>query len=222
MNKRLVVTGILILACSIIFKLLVIGISNIKIDEFHPAAVIFVVDSSASNQSKLSEEIAYLKSVCSVLDPEDSIKILKVSQDSYLIYEGSPMNNSTINKTLKEFTKPDSTEYGTAYGEAIKKAFEHALNMKKEGYITSIVVIGDLENEGDAAKQIDWSTLPENVKKIKKYIPEISMMFVYAHPQKLDLVKTKLSPVLGENKLIVANEQTVSNSQRKLLDAIGR
>ncbi len=222
MNKRLVVTGILILACSIIFKLLVIGISNIKIDEFHPAAVIFVVDSSASNQSKLSEEIAYLKSVCSVLDPEDSIKILKVSQDSYLIYEGSPMNNSTINKTLKEFTKTDSTEYGTAYGEAIKKAFEHALNMKKEGYIPSIVVIGDLENEGDAAKQIDWSTLPENVKKIKKYIPEISMMFVYAHPQKLDLVKTKLSPVLGENKLIVANEQTVSNSQRKLLDAIGR
>ena len=222
MNKRLVVTGILILACSIIFKLLVIGISNIKIDEFHPAAVIFVVDSSASNQSKLSEEIAYLISVCSVLDPEDSIKILKVSQDSYLIYEGSPMNNSTINKTLKEFTKPDSTEYGTAYGEAIKKAFEHALNMKKEGYIPSIVVIGDLENEGDAAKQIDWSTLPENVKKIKKYIPEISMMFVYAHPQKLDLVKTKLSPVLGENKLIVANEQTVSNSQRKLLDAIGR
>ena len=222
MNKRLVVTGILILACSIIFKLLVIGISNIKIDEFHPAAVIFVVDSSASNQSKLSEEIAYLKSVCSVLDPEDSIKILKVSQDSYLIYEGSPMNNSTINKTLKEFTKPDSTEYGTAYGEAIKKAFEHALNMKKEGYIPSIVVIGDLENEGDAAKQIDWSTLPENVKKIKKYIPEISMMFVYAHPQKLDLVKTKLSPVLGENNLIVANEQTVSNSQRKLLDAIGR
>lgn len=222
MNKRLIVTGILILACSIVCKLLFIGISNIKIDEFHPAAVIFVVDSSASNQAKLEEEIDYLKSVCSILDPEDSIKILKVSQDSYLIYEGSPMNNSTINKTLKEFTQLDSREYGTAYGEAVKKAFEHALNMKKEGYIPSIVIIGDLENEGDAAKQLDWDTLPENVKKIKKYIPEISMMFVYAHPQKLDLVKTKLTPILGENKLIVANEQTVSNSQRKLLDAIGR
>ena len=222
MNKRLIVTGILILACSIVCKLLFIGISNIKIDEFHPAADIFVVNSSASNQAKLEEEIDYLKSVCSILDPEDSIKILKVSQDSYLIYEGSPMNNSTINKTLKEFTQLDSSEYGTAYGEAVKKAFEHALNMKKEGYIPSIVIIGDLENEGDAAKQLDWDTLPENVKKIKKYIPEISMMFVYAHPQKLDLVKTKLTPILGENKLIVANEQTVSNSQRKLLDAIGR
>lgn len=222
MNKKLIITGILILICSIVFKLLYIGIKNIKIDDFHPAAVIFVVDSSASNQSKLAEEIDYLKSVCSILDPEDTIKILRVSESSYLIYEGSPMNNSTINKTLKEFTQYDSTEYGTAYGEAVKKAFEHALNMKKEGYIPSIVVIGDLENEGDVSKQIEWDTLADNVRKIKKYIPELSMMFVYAHPQKLDLVKTKLTPVLGENGLIVANEQTVSQSQRKLLQAIGR
>ena len=37
-----------------------------------------------------------------------------------------------------------------------------------------------------AAKQIDWNTLPQNVEKVKEYIPEISMMFVYAHPEKLD------------------------------------
>ena len=48
------------------------------------------------------------------------------------------------------------------------------------------------------------------------------MMFVYAHPQKLDMVKTKLAPVLGETKLIVANEKTASQTQRKLLEAIGR
>ena len=222
MNKKIVVTGILILICSIFIKVLYLGIRNIKIDDFHPAAIIFVVDSSASNQSNLQEEIEYLKSVCSILDPEDSIKILKVSQESYLIYEGSPMNNSTINKTLDEFTKYDNKEYGTAYGEALRKAFEHALNMKKEGYIPSIVVIGDLENEGALSKQIDWQTLPDNVKNIKKYIPEISMMFVYAHPQKLDMVKTKLAPVLGETKLIVANEKTASQTQRKLLEAIGR
>lgn len=222
MNKKIVVTGILILICSIFIKVLYLGIRNIKIDDFNPAAIIFVVDSSASNQSNLQEEIEYLKSVCSILDPEDSIKILKVSQESYLIYEGSPMNNSTINKTLDEFTKYDNKEYGTAYGEALRKAFEHALNMKKEGYIPSIVVIGDLENEGALSKQIDWQTLPDNVKNIKKYIPEISMMFVYAHPQKLDMVKTKLAPVLGETKLIVANEKTASQTQRKLLEAIGR
>ena len=222
MNKKIVVTGILILICSVFIKVLYLGIRNIKIDDFHPAAIIFVVDSSASNQSNLQEEIEYLKSVCSILDPEDSIKILKVSQESYLIYEGSPMNNSTINKTLDEFTKYDNKEYGTAYGEALRKAFEHALNMKKEGYIPSIVVIGDLENEGALSKQIDWQTLPDNVKNIKKYIPEISMMFVYANPKKIDMVKTKLAPVLGETKLIVANEKTASQTQRKLLEAIGR
>lgn len=222
MNKRLIISGFLILICAIILKLLYVGLKNIKIDEFHPAAVIFVVDSSASNQAKLDEEKDYLKSICAILDPEDVIKILKVSESSYLIYEGVPTDNSAINKTLGEFTKYDSEEYGTAYGEALKKAFEHALNMKKEGYVPSIVVIGDLENEGDVTKQIDWEKLPQNVKNIKKYIPEISMMFAYAHPEKLDLVKTKLTPVLGEKKLIVINEQSTSKSQRKLLEAIGR
>ena len=56
----------------------------------------------------------------------------------------------------------------------------------------------------------------------KKYIPEISMMFAYADPEKLDYVKTKLNPVLGEKKLIIVNEITVNKSQRRLLEAIGR
>ena len=222
MNKRLIISGILILVCSIVLKLIYCGIKNIKIDEFHPAAIIFVVDSSASNQAKLDEEIKYLKSVCAILDPEDTIKILKVSESSYLIYEGAPTDGSNISNALKEFTKYDSEEYGTAYGEALKKAFEHSLTMKKEGYVPSIVVIGDLENEGDVSKQIHWDTPAQSVKKEKKYIPEISMMFVYADPEKLDNVKMKLNPVLGEKKLVLVNEQTVDKSQRKLLEAIGR
>lgn len=221
-RKRLIILGLLILAISVIGKLIFCGLKNIKIDEFHPASVIFVVDSSASNQAKLNEEISYLKSLCSMLDPEDAIKILKVSEKSYLIYEGSPTDTSGISKSLNEFTKYNSNDYGTAYGEALKKAFEHALTMQKEGYTPAIVVIGDLENEGDVSKQIDWNTLPESVANVKKYIPEISMMFVYADPEKLDKVKTVLNPVLGEKKLIIAHEQTVNKTQRKLIEAIGR
>ena len=48
------------------------------------------------------------------------------------------------------------------------------------------------------------------------------MMFAYADPEKLDYVKTKLNPVLGEKKLIIVNEITVNKSQRRLLEAIGR
>lgn len=222
MNKRLITVGFLILGIAIIGKLLFMAAKNIKVDDFHKAAIMFVIDSSASNQKMLPEEIKYVKSLCSILDPEDEIKILKVSQDSYLIYEGSPSNTKGISKAVDAFTQYNSKDYGTAYGLALKKAFEHCLTMKKEGYVPAVVVIGDLENEGAIEKQINWDTLPENVKGVQEYIPELSMMFVYAHPEKLDLVKSKLNPVLGEKKLIIANETNVDKANRRFLEAIGR
>lgn len=222
MNKKLIILGILFLSIAIVLKLLYVGFKNIKVAEFHKAAVIFVLDSSASNQNMLDKEIKYLKSFCSLLDPEDEIKVLKVSQNSYLIYEGPPSDQSGITKALSKYTKYEKNAYGTAYGTALKKAFSHCLTMKEEGYNPSIVVIGDLENEGNPEGQVNWDTLPSNVKNVQKYIPEIAMMFVYAHPQKLDMVKEKLSPVLGEKRLIIANEQNTDKSQRRFLNAIGR
>ena len=222
MNKRLIMLGFLILAIAIIGKLLFIAGSKIKIDDFHKASIVFVIDSSASNQNKLQEQIKYAKSLCSILDPEDEIKILKVSQDSYLIYEGSPSDSKGITKSVEAFTKYNEKDYGTAYGLGLKKAFEHCLTMKKEGYVPAVVVIGDLANEGAVEKQINWETLPENVSNVKEYIPELAMMFVYAPPEKLDLVKTKLNPILGEKKLIIANEASVDKANRRFLEAIGR
>ena len=222
MNKRLIIIGVIILIASIVIKLLFVALKNIKVDEFHKSAIIFVLDSSASNQNMLNQEIKYLKSLCSILDPEDEIKILKVSEDSYLIYEGTPADSSGITKAVSKFTQLEKDAYGTAYGTALKKSFSHCLTMKKEGYNPSIVVIGDLENEGKAEGQINWDTLPENVKNVQQHIPELAMMFVYAHPQKLDMVKEKLTPVLGEKKLVIANEENTDKSQRRFLSAIGR
>lgn len=222
MNKRLIITGLLILAFSVIGKLLYCALKNIKVDDFKPSAVIFVVDSSASNQAKLPEQKKFLKQICSTLDPEDQIKIIKVSQDAYLIYEGSPYNNSEIAKAMEAFTKYAPEELGTAYGEALKKAFSHVLTMKKEGYVPAVIVMGDLENEGNISKQINWNTLPDNVKNVQKYAPDLAMWFLYAHPQKLDMVKEKLTPVFGEKNLIVSPEQTADKSLRKFIKAIGR
>ena len=92
----------------------------------------------------------------------------------------------------------------------------------KEGFVPAVVVIGDLENEGATEKQIDWNTLPDNVKNVQKYAPDISVMFLWAHPQKLDMVKEKLGPILGENKLVLAPEQNVDKALRKFITAIGR
>lgn len=222
LNKKLVTLGLVVLILSVAIRFIWAGLRQIKVDDFHPSAVIFVIDSSASNQKRLPEQKKTLRQICNLLDPEDQIKILRVSEDAYLIYEGSPMNGSSITKSMDAFTKFSAKDYGTAYGVGLKKAFSHALTMKKDGYVPAIVVIGDLENEGAIEKQINWDTLPENVQNVKKYAPNISMMFLDAHPAKLDLVKEKLTPVLGEAHLIVSPEQNIDKSIRRFLHAIGR
>lgn len=222
MNKKLIISGFLILTVCVVGKLLFSALKHLPVDDFHPAAVIFAIDSSASNQKNLPAQIKYVKQLCTVLDPEDAVKILKVSEKSYLIFEGSASNSKGISKSLEEFTKFESKDYGTAYGEALQKAFSHALTMYKDGYIPAVIIAGDLENEGSIEKQIDWETLPQSVKNLKDEIPDIAMIFLFAHPEKLDLVKTKLSPVLGEKKLVIATDTTGSATLRKILEAIGR
>ncbi len=216
---KIVLFGIFLV---IVIGLTALGLSKIKVDDFKKAAVILVVDSSASNQKDLPAEKMVIRQLCSMLDPEDHIKMLRVSEDAYIIYEGSPQSGAEIRKAMEKFTQLDSKEYGTAYGLALKKAFDHAITMSKEGYIPAVVVIGDLENEGDINKQINWDTLPAEVSNVKNQSEDFSMMFLYATPQKLDKVKEVLSPVLGEKKLITGNEVTTSKSLRVFLNAIGR
>ena len=222
MNKQAITISLIIIGAALLLKLCAAGIKNIKPDEFHPAAIMFVVDSSASNQKQLPEQKKVIKQICAQLDPEDKVKIIKVSQDAYLIYEGSAQNTSGMTKSMESFTKLEPNKYGTAYGDGIKKAFSYVLTTKKDGYIPGIVVIGDLENEGAVEKQINWNTLPKNISNVKKYAPDVAMMFLFAHPQKLDMVKEKLSPVLGEDKLILAPEETADKSIRNFFTAIGR
>ena len=221
-DKRLITLGIIILITSIVLKLVWSGLKNIKLDDFKPAAVIFVVDTSASNQKKLPEQKRFLQQICAQLDPEDQIKIIKVSEDAYIIYEGSPQNFSSIEKSLEAFAQYTPNDRGTAYGDGLKKAFNYALTMQKEGFLPSVIILGDLENEGASEKQINWDLLPKNISNVKKYIPELAMMFLFAHPQKLDFVKEKLYPVLGEQKLIVAAEENADKSLRKFFSALGR
>ncbi len=208
--------------CFVLLGLSILGLSKLKVDDFHKAAVIFVVDSSASNQKRLPKQKMIIRQLCSMLDPEDNIKILRVSEDSYLIYEGSPQSSAEVRKSMEKFTQINSKEYGTAYGLSLKKAFNHAINMKKDGYVPAVVVIGDLENEGASSKQINWNTIPDEVAKDKNKIGNFSMMFLYAEPEKLDMVKEKLTPVLGENHLIIGTEMTSNKALRRFLNAIGR
>ena len=218
-NIKLVLFGFLFVT---VVVLSIIGCSKVlKVDEFHKAAVIFIVDSSASNQKNLETQKTAIKRLCSMLDPEDHIKLMRVSEKSYIIYEGSPQV-SLIRKSLDKFTQYDKSEYGTSYGLAINKAIKHCENMAAEGYIPAIVVIGDLENEGNASAQIKWKNIPIEIAKTKAKTGKLSMFFLCDAPDKLDLVKEKLGPVLGEKYLIVETDYTSNNAFRRFLAAIGR
>lgn len=220
MDKRLITVGLVILGAAIFIKTAFVLLSHVKIDEFHKTAITFIVDTSSANQAKIPAQTKYIKSLCAVLDPEDAIKIIKTDKISYLIYEGSPGDGVAITNAMKKYTQNGSNQ--NSYGEAIKKAVDYSLTMKKNGYNASIVVIGNLEDNGDVSKRINWNTLPKNIEKTQKYLPELSMMFAFADPQKLDEVKTKLNPILGENKLILVNEVNLQKSNNKFIKAIGR
>jgi len=222
MDKRFKKLSLVVIILVLVFAGFVGCCRSIKIDEFTPAAVMFVVDSSASNQAKLEEQKKFIKQVCNRLDPEDKIKIIRVSEEAYLIFEGSPHSSKNITDSMNEFTKYDSKDWGTAYGQGIEKAFIYAESMKKEGYKSAMIVVGDLENEGAVEKQLNWNKLPQDVKKIQAIAPEFAMMFAYAHPQKLDLVKSKLTPVLGETKLVISTEQNIDKSINEFLGIIER
>ena len=222
MNKNTIKLVIVILAAIVAVILLFMKIKNIKVDDFHPAAVIFVIDSSASNQQKLDEQKDFVSQTCKRLDPEDHVKIIRVSEDAYLIYEGSALSSRNIRKSMEAFTQYDEKEWGTAYGEKKKKAMAYAKSMNDEGYTPAVVVVGDLENEGSKDKQIDWDNLPKQVKQLKALVPNFAMMFVYAHPQKLDMVKTKLNPILGESNLVISTEENLDKSLSRFLKAIER
>jgi hypothetical protein len=94
--------------------------------------------------------------------------------------------------------------------------------MKKDGYVPAVVVMGDLENEGAVENQINWETFPNEVNDVKNKADDFTMMFMYAHPSKLNLVKEKLGPVLGETHLIIGYETASNKALRNFLNAIGR
>lgn len=222
LTKRLYILSAVIAVVAIVIYFVIFGIKNIKINEFQPVAVTFLIDSSASNQKNIESQKRFVKQLCKNMDPEDKIKIIRVSEDAYLIYEGSPQDSAGISKSLDSFTKFSPEECGTAYGDAMKKAIGYCLVMKRDGYVPAVVTIGDLENEGATSKQLDWNTFPKNIQTTVKYAPDLTLMFVWAHPSKLDFVKNQLIPVMSEDKLIIATEEMTGKVSKKFFKSIGR
>ena len=224
MFRRALVLGLILPIVLYGIKIIIWGFSNIKLANFKPVAAIYLLDVSASNRTLIDKQSNTILKISKRLDSEDTALIYIVSENTYNVYDGNPHKLVAIREAIRKRGAYDSKAYGTAYGLAIKKAVGDALRYQAQGYTPLIVVLGDLENEGDITKQINWNTLPKNIRKTLQYIPDLKLVFLYAHPEKLDEVRQLLLPVFAEksNNLIVASEENVEQSTKKLLEVLGR
>lgn len=222
MFRKALIIGLILPIAAYLCKVIVVSISGIQVGEFKPVAAIFLLDISASSRGSLFEQQQCILRMTKKLDSEDHAKIYVISEDAYEVYDGGTHKTSDMRKALNKRSEYDEKAYGTAYGLALKKAIGDALRYKKDGYTPAIIVLGDLENEGAINKQINWNTLPKNIQNTKKYIPELTLAFLYAHPQRLDEVRHSLIKVMDESKLIIASEENVDLATRKFLQAVGR
>lgn len=222
MFRKALVLGILLPVIVFSLKMVVVAMSKVKFSDFKPVCAIFLLDISASNRDLLWKQQQAILKIGKKLDSEDHARIYVVTEDAYEVYDGAPHKTIAMRTAMQKRSEFDNKAYGTAYGVALKKAVGDALRYKSDGYTPAIIVMGDLENEGAIDKQINWATLPKNLKKTLEYIPDLSISFLYAHPQKLDEIRQILVPIMGEKRLIIATEENVDNSLRKFASAVGR
>lgn len=208
---------------SILVGILLVSLSGCSglMSEFKPVSTVIIIDTSASNRENFDKQKKFIKRLCAFLDPSDKINILKTSESVYLIFQGKPNRPVPIGKALNTYTVLDKNEKGTAYGQAMNRAFQLSAQAIDAGYTPAIVIVGDMEDEYVKDANINWGQLPEEIKTIKEKDPAFTMAFFYAHPQRLDFIHQKLGGILGEN-LVISPETSTNDSLRTFLEKIER
>ncbi len=222
MFRRTCILGVILVLAVFIIKNIVVFLSGIKLAEFNPAGVVFILDISNPDRSLLEREEKTILKICKSLDIEDKSKIYVLNDNAVLIYNEAPNKKSAIKKAFEEHSRYDQNSQGAAYGLALKKAVDDSLNMKKQGYKPNIVILGGLENKGALEKQINWEKLPQNMGNTMKYIPDLSIVLLYATPKKLENSREKLKNVMPEEQLFFASEENVDITVDRFIQSIGR
>lgn len=222
MFKKTCILGFILIFSLYFLKCIFFFLKDFQLVEFKPNGVIFVLDISNSDRNIRQLEEKTILKICKKLDFEDKSKIYVLNEDVFLVYNEAPNNRGAIKNTFAQYSKFDKNSTGAAYGLALKKAVNDALILKKQGYKPSIVFLGDLENKGALDKQINWDRLNKNISNTMKYIPDLSFVFLFAHPQKLESSRERLKNVVPDNQLFVAPEESVNLTVDNFLQSIGR
>jgi len=111
---------------SLWFKRSLLGISLLLVGCVtpQPVSVIFMLDGSASFESKRPEAVQTVKDMTFRLDPNrDQIKIFRVGQTVYHLYTGG-VRRRELTHIMDEYTTVKPDERGTAYGTALQRGIE--------------------------------------------------------------------------------------------------
>lgn len=222
MFRKTCILGVILILFLYLAKCLFVFLSGVQLAEFHPAGVIFVMDISDSNELLREREEKTILKICKSLDYEDKSKIYVLNDNAFIIYNEAPNKRGSIKKAFSRHGNFDRNSKGAAYGVALKKAVDDALILKKQGYRPSIVILGDLEDKGSLDKQINWDKLTQNMEKTMQYIPDLSIVLLYAHPRKLEDSREKLKNVIPDEQLFFASEESVDLTVERFVKSIGR
>ncbi len=222
MFRRTCTLGIILVIAVFLIKNLVVFLSGIHLAEFNPSGIVFILDISNPDKEILEKEEKTILKICKSLDFEDKSKIYVVNDNAVMIYNEAPNKKAAIKKAFEEHSRFDANSQGAAYGMALKKAVEDSLTMKKQGFRPSIVILGSLENKGALERQINWDKLPQNMGNAVKYMPDLSLVLLYAPPKKLESSREKLKNVLPDEQLFTASEENVDITVERFIQSIGR
>jgi predicted nucleic acid-binding Zn ribbon protein len=133
-----------------------------SVDSYKPIAVIMAIEHSSNSHQY--ENIA--RAVDNMLDPEDIVKMLEVSVQPSLLYEGHGQQTSNIRKSIQNLTiaNYEQNDYVEAYKNTISKLKNVVTEINSE-YLPYVIIIGKFGNENSRLKRVEWSMLSDNFNK---------------------------------------------------------
>ena len=171
---------------------------------------------------KMAEEKTVVTENAAVTEPEkapEEKKTVKKAAAAKKTAKKAPAEKKAVKKVPaeKKTVKKAAEEKKT-----VKKAAEEKKTVKKAAGEKKTAKKAAEKTAAAPEVKAETPEVKVEAPEVKAEAPEFSMMFLYAHPSKLDMVKETLSPVLGEEKLLISPKQNCDKVIRLYLHALDR
>lgn len=174
------------------------------------ADVVLMLDSSRSAAAHRSDQVRVVSQVLNHLNPgQDHVSIYRLSNKVEVLYSGDPAPRS-IGPVLNAYLKVESSEYGTAYGSALRTGVDelrrlHAKHQEAgEQGRAALLLLGDAADEPIRGSKDPRSRMTDDLlRETSHRLPETCMLaFLFAEPRWSNRIYSQLSAPLGVRLLL--------------------